>query len=289
MNTFCVGDFAHSVLFYAAAWAVIKALGTVLHADEFVLGQPAVTAAAAGDQKFFQQPVAGGFVLIGIVKEFAAETVFEFFGFTQLQFYRSGSGRWIVKGVGAAQYAVVESEVVERHAHFQFGLIVVVFVEPLLKTFEFFQRGTDTVGDDLRFARERYAVDQNSGNTHQSGSCDLKFQAAVLGGFELGAAAAEFLLKLTAEIFGYPHAGNFPGDDFFDPVRGQQSYPYDGRQIEAVPQHVPEQSLGLKHIPALLYDREFRSGKQFFAEIIQTADHGRCPVMVGVDGCPLPE
>ena len=79
MDTFTVADFAHSVFFYAAAGTVVEVLRTVFHADTFMLDQTAVIAAAAGDQQFFQQPVAGGFVTVGIAEEFAAEPVPESF------------------------------------------------------------------------------------------------------------------------------------------------------------------------------------------------------------------
>ena len=120
MNAFCVGNFAHSVLPDTAARTVIQTLRAVFHTDKFVPGQAAVIAAAAGNQKFFQQPVTGGFVEIRVVKEFAAEAVPELFGFAQLHLNWSSTIRRIVKRIGAAQDAVVEAEVVERHTHFQF-------------------------------------------------------------------------------------------------------------------------------------------------------------------------
>ena len=112
MDALKIADFAISILFYAAAGAVIQVLRTILYADKFMLRQSAVVTAPAGSKEFFHQPVASGTLFVGFGKEHPADALVYFFPAGNLK--RSGffaNGRFI-KRIITAQNPVVYAVVV---------------------------------------------------------------------------------------------------------------------------------------------------------------------------------
>ena len=110
MNTFKVADFAPSVLSDSAARTVFEALGTVFHADEMVLRQPAFIAAAAGGEDLFQQPVASGTLPVGAGKKQLANFAVESFPAAQRKHSGILARRRCIKGVVSPQYPVIKAE-----------------------------------------------------------------------------------------------------------------------------------------------------------------------------------
>ena len=139
MNTFKVADFALSILPYPAAGAVFQTFGTVLHADKFVFRQAALLTSPARSQKFFHQAVVGSTVAVGVGKKHFAQFLSETFPAGDGENSRIVAGRRFVKGVTAAQNAIVKAVVVQCVGHLDPGLMEIVFIEPVFKAFEFIQ------------------------------------------------------------------------------------------------------------------------------------------------------
>ena len=136
MDTFKVADFAFSIFTHTAAGAVFQTFGTVFHADKLMFRQAAVLTSPAGCQNFFHQPVTGGTVTMGVGKEHFPQFLTDALLAGDGKFARIIPGRRFFKRIIPAQYPVVKPIIVQRIGHLHARLMLIVFIKPVIETFE---------------------------------------------------------------------------------------------------------------------------------------------------------